>query len=175
MTSDDLTTRHAAGRPNVLGIPKPDTRPLLSWGRCARREHTLGINTLESPPRWPWNGLVLVSLADLTIDDLRCIERAELVLHPGHNLIWGGNGSGKTSLLEAIFLLGRGRSFRTRSSERLIRYSRERLVVFGRTEGVSRQALGVQVSKNEGTSARISGAGRFLTDGTDPALSRPGH
>ena len=76
-----------------------------------------------------------MSLVELAIDDLRCIERAELQLDLGHNLIWGGNGSGKTSLLEAIFLLGRGRSFRTRSSERLIRYGRDRLVVFGRTGG----------------------------------------
>jgi DNA replication and repair protein RecF len=74
-----------------------------------------------------------LSLIDLTVDDLRCIEHAELHLHPGHNLIWGGNGSGKTSLLESIFLLGRGRSFRTRNSERLIRHGRDRLVVFGRT------------------------------------------
>lgn len=74
-----------------------------------------------------------MSLAELTIDDLRCIEHARLELHPGQNLIWGGNGSGKTSLLESIFLLGRGRSFRTRNSERLIRYGRDRLVVFGRT------------------------------------------
>jgi len=119
-----------------------------------------------------------VSLVELAIDDLRCIERAELQLHPGHNLIWGGNGSGKTSLLEGIFLLGRGRSFRTRNSERLIRYGRDRLVVFGRTGAagsgpaatvqseafpqtghrVGGQALGVQVSRTDGTTARISGA-----------------
>jgi DNA replication and repair protein RecF len=80
-------------------------------------------------------GRGVLSLADLTVDDLRCIEHAELQLHPGHNLIWGGNGSGKTSLLEAMFLLGRGRSFRTRNSERLIRHGRDRLVVFGRTGG----------------------------------------
>ncbi len=82
-----------------------------------------------------------MSLLDLTIDDLRCVERAELHLHPGHNLIWGGNGSGKTSLLEAIFLLGRGRSFRTRNSERLIRHGRDRLVVFGRTGSGESDAL----------------------------------
>src|SRR5437879_5403755 len=74
-----------------------------------------------------------MSLADLAVDDVRCVKHAELVLHPAHNLIWGGNGSGKTSLLESIFLLGRGRSFRTRNSERLIRHGRDRLVVFGRT------------------------------------------
>jgi DNA replication and repair protein RecF len=81
------------------------------------------------------SGHCVLSLAELTVDDLRCIERAELQLHPRHNLIWGGNGSGKTSLLESIFLLGRGRSFRTRNSERLIRHGRDRLVVFGRTGG----------------------------------------
>jgi DNA replication and repair protein RecF len=110
-----------------------------------------------------------VSLIELVVDDLRCIERAELQLHAGHNLIWGGNGSGKTSLLESIFLLGRGRSFRTRNSERLIRYGRDRLVVFGRVVdsaapglGVSDhllgRPLGVQVSRKEGTIARINGA-----------------
>jgi DNA replication and repair protein RecF len=140
-----------------------------------------------------------LSLTELTVDDLRCIEHAELRLHPGHNLIWGGNGSGKTSLLESIFLLGRGRSFRTRNSERLIRHGRDRLVVFGRTAesasttsgsssdssrlpgsrdsadephhsafgtaGLLGEALGVQVSRSDGTIARISGAtARSLTE-----------
>jgi DNA replication and repair protein RecF len=122
-----------------------------------------------------------VSLSELVVDDLRCVTHAELQLAPGQNLIWGGNGSGKTSLLEAIFLLGRGRSFRTRNSERLIRHGQDRLVVFGRTYGATQagatlpiggvpaeapalshaagrgQALGVQVSRTDGTTARISG------------------
>src|SRR5437899_4119487 len=98
-----------------------------------------------------------MSLADLAVDDVRCVEHAELVLHPAHNLIWGGNGSGKTSLLEAIFLLGRGRSFRTRNSERLIGRGQERLVVFGRTAGTPEQTLGIQVSRAAGTLARIGG------------------
>ena len=129
-----------------------------------------------------------LSLSDLSIDDLRCIEHVDLQLHPRHNLIWGGNGSGKTSLLESIFLLGRGRSFRTRNSERLIRHGRDRLVVFGRTggdggvdgsrssagdprdaafanQGLLGQPLGVQVSRSDGTTARINGAtARSLTE-----------
>src|SRR3981189_1192357 len=99
-----------------------------------------------------------MSLIELTVEDVRCLQRAELALDARRNLIWGGNGSGKTSLLEAIFLLGRGRSFRTRNSERLIRYGKERLVVFGRTGGATGQAVGVQVSRGDGTIARISGA-----------------
>ena len=58
-----------------------------------------------------------MSLAELRIENLRCVESAELEFSPELNLIAGENGAGKTSILEAIFLLGRGRSFRTRSSE----------------------------------------------------------
>lgn len=103
-------------------------------------------------------------LGELTVRDLRCIEHAELSLHPGRNLIWGGNGSGKTSLLEGIFLLGRGRSFRTRNSERLVRDGQEQLVVFGRTESAGPEgsglvhAVGVEVHRKEGTRARIDAA-----------------
>ena len=103
-------------------------------------------------------------LSELTVRDLRCIEQAELSLHPGLNLIWGGNGSGKTSLLEGLFLLGRGRSFRTRNSERLIRHGQERLVVFGRTESSGRDAgslihaVGVEVHRKEGSRARVDAA-----------------
>ena len=103
-------------------------------------------------------------LGELALSDLRCIEQAELSLHPGRNLIWGGNGSGKTSLLEGIFLLGRGRSFRTRNSERLVRHGQERLVVFGRTESSGPEgsglvhAVGVEVHRREGTRARIDAA-----------------
>ncbi len=54
-----------------------------------------------------------MNLRTSAVSDLRCIEQAEFELAPGLTLLWGENGSGKTSVLEAIFLLGRGRSFRT--------------------------------------------------------------
>src|ERR1700760_468883 len=99
-----------------------------------------------------------MSLVQLTVEDLRCLQRAELELDPQRNLISGSNGSGKTSLLEAIFLLGRGRSFRTRNSERLIRHGQPRLTVFGGTDGMPPQAIGVQVAKAGGATARINAA-----------------
>lgn len=98
-----------------------------------------------------------MSLAELRIQNLRCIESAELRFAPELNLIAGENGAGKTSILEAIFLLGRGRSFRTRSSERLIRQGRAALTVFGRTDDQPPRQAGIEISSDGGTRARING------------------
>jgi len=99
-----------------------------------------------------------VSLGTLAISDLRCIEQAELELPSGLTLLWGENGSGKTSILEAIFLLGRGRSFRTRNNERLIRRGSNHLRVIGQVSasGDVVQTIGFEASRT-GTTARIGG------------------
>lgn len=96
-------------------------------------------------------------LAELRVDNLRCIESAALEFAPALNLIAGENGAGKTSLLEAIFLLGRGRSFRTRSSERLIRHGQSALTVYGRTDENPPRQAGIEVSVEGGTRARVDG------------------
>lgn len=103
-------------------------------------------------------GANAMSLGTLAISDLRCIEQAEFELTPGLTLLWGENGSGKTSVLEAIFLLGRGRSFRTRNNERLIRRGADRLRIVGQVSaaGDAMQAVGFEASRT-GTTARIGG------------------
>lgn len=98
-----------------------------------------------------------MSLAELRIENLRCIESAALEFAPELNLIAGENGAGKTSILEAIFLLGRGRSFRTRNNERLIRYGQPKATVFGRTSDSPPRHAGVEISADGGTRARING------------------
>ncbi len=98
-----------------------------------------------------------MSLAELRIENLRCIESAVLEFSPELNLIAGENGAGKTSILEAIFLLGRGRSFRTRTTDRLIRQGQPALTVFGRTHDQPSSAAGIEVSR-ERTRARVNGA-----------------
>ena len=83
-------------------------------------------------------------LSRVRITTLRCLSEADLELHPRRNYIFGPNGAGKTSLLEGIFVLGRGRSFRTRQMRRLVRHGADGFAVFGEAEvdGIRRR-LGV--------------------------------
>jgi DNA replication and repair protein RecF len=99
-----------------------------------------------------------MALHRLQVTDLRCLQSVELELDARFTLISGPNASGKTSLLEAIYVLGRGRSFRTRRLEHLIRRGAERFVVFGEVAiGQRHVPLGIEGSA-EGMRARIGGA-----------------
>jgi DNA replication and repair protein RecF len=57
----------------------------------------------------------------LAVRDLRNIHEATFDLHPAANVFHGRNAQGKTSLLEAVGLLARGRSFRTEHAPSMIR------------------------------------------------------
>jgi DNA replication and repair protein RecF len=79
-----------------------------------------------------------MGLERIEIEAFRCLSRVALDFDPHYNLFLGPNASGKTSLLEALFFLGRGRSFRGRQLEPLIQRGREefRLVGQVRIDGV---------------------------------------
>jgi DNA replication and repair protein RecF len=98
-----------------------------------------------------------MGLSELSVQHFRCVEAAELELHPQHNLRWGNNAAGKTSVLEAAYLLGRGRSFRTRISERLIQHGAQQLVAFGRTNDLVPQSIGVQIGRRTEAIAKLNG------------------
>jgi DNA replication and repair protein RecF len=98
-----------------------------------------------------------VPIGRVQVTDFRCLQSAVFDLDPRFTLISGANASGKTSLLEAIYVLGRGRSFRTRRLEHLIRRGTEQFVVFGEMEsGGQRIPMGVEGSVT-GVRAKISG------------------
>jgi DNA replication and repair protein RecF len=90
-------------------------------------------------------------------ENFRCLESAELELDPEYNLIVGPNASGKTSLLEALAYLGRGKSFRGATTNNLIRHSAQEFVLFGKvTRGDQLATLGVRNSR-DGLEIRIDG------------------
>ena len=70
-----------------------------------------------------------MSLLSLTIQHFRNIDQAEFELNSDINLIFGENGSGKTSILEAIQYLSSGKSFRTRNLSPLIQQGSDALTI----------------------------------------------
>lgn len=73
-----------------------------------------------------------MSLQKLDIYNVRNIRHASIQLSSAVNLIYGANGSGKSSLLEAIFILGRAQSFRTPQIKKVIHFDAKELTVAGR-------------------------------------------
>lgn len=78
----------------------------------------------------------------LRIEAFRRFESVEIALRPGFNLLTGDNGSGKTSVLEALHLLAHGRSFRGRVRDGLIRQGAPalRAYVEWEADGTARRA-----------------------------------
>ena len=74
-----------------------------------------------------------VALAKLQITHVRNLQRVTLQDLQGVNVFVGPNGSGKTSILESIHLLGMTRSFRAGSIKSLITHEKESCTVFGLT------------------------------------------
>lgn len=70
-------------------------------------------------------------LNNLKIRNFRNISEINLVLSNYFNIIYGLNGQGKTNLLEAIYLLGNGRTFRSAKINELISYNYETANICG--------------------------------------------
>jgi DNA replication and repair protein RecF len=62
-----------------------------------------------------------IFLKSLYLRNFRNYSEAEATFSPKLNVLYGENGEGKTNVLEAIYLLSTGRSFRTEALSELIR------------------------------------------------------
>ena len=63
-----------------------------------------------------------MKLTELTLYHFRNYQELHLPLHPGVNLLVGENAQGKTNLLEAVYYLSTGKSFRTGRPQELIQF-----------------------------------------------------
>ena len=83
-----------------------------------------------------------MSLRQFSLTDFRNLHSATLDFHPSINLLYGENGSGKTSLLEAIHVNCQARSFRQRQLKKCIKHGSDRFLLFGKFDthkvGISR-------------------------------------
>ncbi len=96
--------------------------------------------------------------ATLDIAGFRNLRQVSLHCVSGLNLLVGPNASGKTSLLEALYFLGRGRSFRTRQPRELIQTDAPAFRVVALMSGDDGRRVPVGVERtNRDLVARIGG------------------
>ena len=76
-----------------------------------------------------------MAIRQLSLTDFRNLKSTTLECDPRLNLVSGDNGSGKTSLLEAIYVLCQARSFRSHQLAQCINHDKNGFLLFGRFDG----------------------------------------
>lgn len=101
-----------------------------------------------------------MKLTSLEVTGLRNLHPLSLSSLAGVNIFYGENGAGKTSVLEAIHLLGLARSFRSTQLTPVIQHDKNSCTVFGRLNGSNYPAgltLGVTRQRGGGVEIRVAG------------------
>jgi DNA replication and repair protein RecF len=96
-----------------------------------------------------------LTIKRLQIGGVRNLEKVEIDDCGSVNVFTGANGSGKTSILESIFILARARSFRSHKLGPVINHLATRCVVFGELQDQS--TIGVMRSRNDQQLFKING------------------
>ena len=100
-----------------------------------------------------------MSLTRVTVTAVRNLHPVTLSPSPRINILYGDNGSGKTSLLEAIHVLGLARSFRSARLQPVINHQENACTIFGQVQGIGERLsnLGVSRDKHGEMQIRIDG------------------
>ena len=102
-----------------------------------------------------------MQMTRLNIQRIRNLKTVALYQLQPFNVFYGANGSGKTSILEAIHLLATGRSFRTHIPKHYIQHETSNAIIFAQsaTEKIGMQKLlsGEQVMKVNGDTVATQG------------------
>ncbi len=94
-------------------------------------------------------------LKNLQISHFRNIQHADLPLNKNLNIIFGKNGSGKTSFLESVSLVSQAKSFRSHLSSPLITDGEVQTTVFAQAFQDCHQSLSIGVEKHKSKGSRV--------------------
>lgn len=100
-----------------------------------------------------------MKLDKVQLTDFRNLKQIEFKPARSLSLISGKNGSGKSSIIEALYYLGYGRSFRTNKHESVIQHDTDRFSIFSRCtdEAGETSSIGLQRSRHEQFTCSIDG------------------
>ncbi len=99
-----------------------------------------------------------MAIKDIYLRSFRNHTDSHFEFNSGMNVLWGPNGSGKTSVLEGIYLLAYARSFRTKRILETLQDGCDKMNVTGRFE-TKKEAREIQLNQI------LDGRRRYLIDG----------
>lgn len=115
-----------------------------------------------------------MTITSLNITNFRNLNLVNLVPQQcGLNIICGNNGSGKTSLLESIYYLGLGRSFRTSTAARLILQGANKFSLFSHIVNESQRLIPIGVERDLKGMTRLRVAEQDVSSITELASYLP--
>ncbi len=105
-----------------------------------------------------------MNLKQLKLLDFRSYKNETFDFSDGINVIWGENATGKTNLLEAIYLLSLGESFRARKIDEMVRFGSEWGRISGAIDdGGGEKKLEIVITKGEINGKRVAKR-KFVVD-----------
>lgn len=98
----------------------------------------------------------------LELVDFRNYVRRTIELGPEVNAIWGNNACGKTNILEAVYMLATGESFRAKRTEEMVRFGQE----WGKVRAVVDREIELSVMVSAGViNGKSTVKKRFFVEG----------
>lgn len=105
-------------------------------------------------------------LRQLSLAGFRNYKKREFDFGDGLNMVWGKNASGKTNLLEAIYLLSLGESFRAKKIDEMVNFDEELGRVKGKIENEDGETKEIEIMVNRGeVGGKRVAKRRYLIDG----------
>ena len=112
-------------------------------------------------------------VAAVEVRNLRVLRQIGVELSPGANWVVGPNGSGKSSLLEALYMLGSGRSFRSFRFHDVVTRGESSLRVVGETVSGEGLIEEICVDYSTNTRLRVSRGGLDIRAASELAANLP--
>lgn len=97
-------------------------------------------------------------IKQLELNRFRNYKSQQIEFDPGINIIYGDNGEGKTNIVEAIYIMSLGRSFRTSKDKEMINLEAETSYIKATVENLQRSfKIEYKISKNSKKAIKING------------------
>jgi DNA replication and repair protein RecF len=113
-----------------------------------------------------------MSLLQITVNNVRNLKTVEIQPGKKINLVFGTNGSGKTSLLEAIHFLSQAKSFRTTNIRNVVSHGQKDLTVFGKIGETGERGVTIGLEKSS-ENLRIKVSGKTISKKSELAQVFP--